>query len=73
MESLFVPLAVVAVVKLIDLISERDFASASKIVAAALIGASAGLLGVENLNVFTGIQAGLMASGIVTTAKIFAK
>jgi len=69
METLFLSLVVVAIVKLVDLLVARDYASALKIVLAGIVGALAGDFQVQGLTVITGIQSGLIASGLIATAK----
>lgn len=59
-------LLVVAMVKLIDQLFDRDFRGASKILAAALVGVAMGFA-VDGLTVVTGIALGLSASGLITT------
>lgn len=67
--SLIVVPMVIGVVELIDRLFAQDHKAALKIVAAASVGALAGLFGLEGLNVATGIVLGLGASGVVTAAK----
>ena len=67
MEALFV-LAVPALVKLVQLVSKKDWASAGKIVLAGAIGLAAGWIGLDGMTLTTGLAAGLSASGLVTVA-----
>lgn len=69
METLFVPLVVVAVVKLVDLIADGDYRSSLKIVLAGVVGAVAGFFHIQGLSISEGIQAGLTASGLVSIVK----
>lgn len=68
MESLFLVTAVAGVVELLRRLQVRDYFAAITIVAAAGVGALAGVFNVEGLDVATGIVTGLSASGIVTVA-----
>lgn len=67
MEALVV-LAIPALVKLVELVNHKDWDSASKIILASAAGLAAGYFGVADLNLVSGLSAGLSASGIVTVA-----
>lgn len=69
MDTLFVPLVVVAVVKLVDLIFDKDYRSSLKIVLAGVVGALVGIFHVQGMSIPEGIQAGLSASGLVSIVK----
>lgn len=73
MENIFLSVAIVAVVKLIDLVKDHDYASALKIILAAIIGGAVGSLRIQGLDVVSGIVTGLTASGLVTASKFMAK
>ena len=61
-------LVVAAIVKLLDLLNQKQWKSAGKIVLAAVVGTVAGILGINGLDWMTGLQMGLAASGAVTIA-----
>lgn len=67
-DSIFVVTAVVGATELIRRLSKQDWYGALTIVVAALIGFVAGVNGVDGLTAFTGLIAGLTASGLVTVA-----
>lgn len=60
-------LAVIAIVKLIDELFNKNWRGASKIVGAALAGTAIAAL-VPDVKLFVGALAGLSASGLITTA-----
>lgn len=68
MEYLLVTAMVVGIVEFIKRLQLKDFYAAITILAAAGVGALAGVLGIEGINVATGIVVGLAASGLVTVA-----
>lgn len=68
MESVFLITAVTAAVELLRRLEARDYRAVATILVAAGIGALCGVLGVEGVDVPTGILAGLSASGVVTIA-----
>lgn len=70
MQSLFLSISIVAVVKLVDLIKDKNYASALKIVLAAFVGGLCGYFKIQGLDVITGITTGLTASGLVTSIEI---
>lgn len=67
MEALLA-LAIPAIVKLFELVNKKDWHSAGKIVLAGAVGTLAGALGIQGLDLLTGLGAGLSASGLVTVA-----
>lgn len=69
MESLFVVTAVVGVVELLRRLQVKDYFAAITILAAAAVGAVAGVFEVDGLTVTNGIIAGLAASGLVTVSQ----
>lgn len=73
MESAFVLVAVAGAVELLKRLNARDWLSSATITVAALIGALAGLFGVEGLSVTSGLVLGLGASGLVTVAQKVSK
>lgn len=66
---LFIATAIVAVTELLKRIKASDWEGVAVILAACLIGALAGVFGVEGLNVADGILAGLTAVGIHQVAR----
>ena len=67
--NVYIGLAVVGVVKFIDLVADSDYRSASKIVAATAVGALIGhYVDYASLDAFKGGLSGLVGSGIVTVA-----
>lgn len=70
MENIFLSISIIAVIKLVDLIKDKNYASALKIVLAAIVGAICGYYRIQGLDVTTGIQTGLMASGLVTGIQV---
>ncbi len=67
--NIYIGLAVVGIVKFIDLIFNRDYRSASKIAAATVVGALIGnYIDYANLDAFKGALTGLAGSGIITAA-----
>lgn len=73
MESIFLSVAIVAVVKLVDLLKDHNYSSALKIVLAAVVGGAVGAFHIQGLDIVSGIQAGLFASGLVTTTKFISQ
>lgn len=73
MDNIFLSISIIAVVKLVDLIKDKNYASALKIVLAGLIGGVCGYFKVQGLDVVTGIQTGLMASGLITGIEVAIK
>lgn len=71
--TVFIPAAIAAVVKFVDLIQEKNYVGAAKIVVAVIVGAVAGFFGLQGLDVQTGIYAGLAASGVITVASRIGK
>lgn len=63
MESLFLITAIVGLVELVKAVKVADWEKCSIIIGSAVIGGISGYFGVNGLNVVTGIQAGLAASG----------
>lgn len=68
MEYLLVTAMVVGVVEFIRRIQLKDFYAAITILASAGVGALAGLMAIQGIDVATGIVVGLAASGLVTVA-----
>jgi hypothetical protein len=66
-EALFT-LVIPAVVKFLELLNQKDWASAGKIAVAALIGLVAGYFGLYGLNVVDGLVYALSGSGLITVA-----
>ena len=62
-------LGIIAVVEFLKRIKGEDYKGAGIIVLAGVVGALAGFLGIANLDIMTGIVAGLDAVGIHTTAQ----
>lgn len=58
-------LLVIATIKLIDQLFDRDFRGASKIIGAGLIGVAVAY-GVDGLSVLAGLAVGLAGSGLIT-------
>lgn len=73
MDNIFLSISIIAVVKLVDLIKDKNYASALKIVLAAVVGGVCGYFNVQGLDVVTGIQTGLMASGLITGIEVAIK
>lgn len=69
--SIFVTVAVAGATELVKALFDKEYRTAVIITVAALIGAVAGMFGIDGLTVPTGIVAGLAASGIVTIAQKF--
>ena len=69
MEYVLVTAMAVGAVEFIKRLFDRDFRAAIIILVSALVGGLSGFLGIEGLNVVTGIVVGLAASGIVTVAQ----
>lgn len=69
-QYIFLSVSIVAVVRLVDLIKDKNYASALKIVLAAVVGGICGYFGIQGLDVVTGIQTGLTASGLVTGIEV---
>jgi hypothetical protein len=61
-------LAIPAVVKFFDLLNNKEYKKAGKIVLAVATGIAAGAYGIQGLDPVTGAVAGLSASGLVTIA-----
>ena len=61
--EVIIGLVVAAIVKLLDLINQKNWQSALKIVVAAVVGTLAGVLGINGLDIATGLEMGLAASG----------
>lgn len=70
MESIFVVTAVIGFMEMVKAIGEADWKAVAMILGSAVIGALAGFFGVDSLNVATGIQAGLAASGTYRVGRI---
>lgn len=68
MEFLLVTAMVVGVVEFLRRLQQKDYFAAITIIAAAGVGALSGYLGVEGIDVPTGIVVGLAGSGLVTVA-----
>jgi len=66
--EVIIGLVVTAIVKLLDLLNQKQWMSAGKIVLAAVVGTLAGIFGINGLDWMTGLQMGLAASGAVTIA-----
>jgi len=73
MDNIFLSISIIAVVKLVDLIKDKNYASALKIMLAAVVGGVCGYFKVQGLDVITGIQTGLMASGLITGIEVAIK
>jgi hypothetical protein len=63
---------VIAGVKLIDQLFDRDWKGSAKIITAALIGGVVSY-GVDGLTVLAGLSLGLAGSGLITTVGFFGK
>lgn len=68
MENAFIVGAVIGFTQLVKSAFDRDYRSCVIIIGSAAIGALAGWLGIEGINIPAGIVAGLTASGVVTIA-----
>ena len=67
--NIYITLAVVGVIKLIDCISDADYKSAAKIAGATIVGALIGhYVSYVELDGFKGALFGLSASGLITAA-----
>lgn len=66
MENAFIVGAVIGFTQLVKSAFDRDYRSCVVIIGAATIGAIAGALAIEGVDVPTGIVYGLTASGVVT-------
>lgn len=69
MQYLLATAMVVGVVELVRRAFDRDYRAVVTIVAAAFVGGLCGFLGIESLDIATGIVIGLAGSGIVTVAQ----
>lgn len=69
--DVFVVGAVAGVTELIRRIAGKDWQGAAVIAASAIVGALAGALNVNGLDVASGILAGLTASGVITVISKF--
>lgn len=67
MESIFIIPTVIAVVELLRRLQESDYFAAVSIVAAAVVGGLASVLGFEAVSIGEGIVLGLSASGVITS------
>lgn len=66
MQYILVTSMVVGVVEMIRRLQLKDYFAVATILAAAVVGALAGALHVESLDIATGIVVGLASSGLVT-------
>jgi len=66
MENTFIVGAVIGFTQLVKSAFDRDYRTVVVITGAAVIGALAGILHIEGVDVATGIILGLAASGVVT-------
>lgn len=69
MESSFILVAVIGFTQMVKSLFDRDYRSVVIIIGAAAIGAFAGFLHVQGVDIATGIVLGLGAAGVVTTAQ----
>lgn len=68
-QAVFIPAAIIAVVKFYELVEAKNYKGAAKIVVAVIVGGVAGYFGFEQLTLVTGIYAGLVASGTITAVQ----
>lgn len=61
-------LVIPAIVKAFDMLNKKEWAGLGKLILSVAVGALAGYLGFQGLDIYSGIVAGLSAAGVVTIA-----
>lgn len=69
MDDVFITIAVVGATELVKRLRDQDYWTSLIIISAVLIGALAGSMNIDGLNITQGITAGLTATGLITVAK----
>ena len=57
-----------AIVKAFDMLNKKEWGGLGKLILAVAVGAAAGYLGFQGLDIYSGIALGLQSAGIVTVA-----